>query len=81
VHYHHVLFDRHQVIWADGAAVESLYPGPMAIRTLCPQDRARLLSLFPELADGADWSPARRLLRPGQWQRLLRQRGHAALAA
>ncbi len=81
VHYHHVLFDRHQVIWADGAAVESLYPGPMAIRALCPQDRARLQSLFPELTDGADWSPARRLLRPGQWQRLLRQRGHAALAA
>jgi hypothetical protein len=32
--YHHLMFDRHEIIFANGALCESLYPGPQAIRTL-----------------------------------------------
>ncbi|MCZ0811754.1 MAG: Hint domain-containing protein [Pseudomonadota bacterium] len=49
VEYFHLLFDRHEIIFANGALTESLYTGPMAMRSLCPQSRAEILELFPEL--------------------------------
>ncbi|KUP93497.1 hypothetical protein TRIHO_16250 [Tritonibacter horizontis] len=49
VSYLHVLTPRHEVIFADGIATETLWPGPMALRGLSPKDRAELFTLFPEL--------------------------------
>ncbi len=52
VGYWHLLFDRHEIIWSDGALSESFFPGDHILM----QDRetqAELLALFPELADPA----------------------------
>ncbi|TCP41795.1 Hint domain-containing protein [Rhodovulum marinum] len=68
--YHHLLLGAHHVIFAEGAAVESMYPGPMALAALGGLQRAAILALFPDLARGAVWPPARPLVRPGQWRRM-----------
>lgn len=57
--YHHLLFDRHEVILAEGCATESLFPGPQAMLALPPAARQEILLLFPELA-GAQMPPAAR---------------------
>ena len=49
VTYHALLFARHQIIFAQGAPVESFYPGPQGLSTLGPMDRLRLLATLPGL--------------------------------
>lgn len=56
VEYFHILFDRHEVIDANGAETESLFTGPEALRTVGPSARAELIMLFPQLAE-KDYSP------------------------
>lgn len=51
VTYYHLLFDRHEVVFANGSAAESLYTGPQALKVLAPADRIEVLSLFPEVSD------------------------------
>lgn len=53
VDYFHVLFDRHEVVFANGAETESFYPGPQALRSVDRAARDELLLLFPELRDRA----------------------------
>lgn len=50
VSYHHIMFDDHQVVFAEGAASESFHPGPMALGSLEHGPRDELLKLFPQLA-------------------------------
>ncbi|MGB5556557.1 MAG: Hint domain-containing protein [Paracoccaceae bacterium] len=50
--YVHFLCDRHEIVFAEGTATESLYPGPIAMRTMGPSALAELLLLFPKLARG-----------------------------
>ena len=57
--YVHFIFDRHEIVYANGAESESLYTGPEALKTLSPQAREEILALFPELADDALPEPAR----------------------
>ena len=49
VTYIHLMFDAHQIVFADNAPSESFYPGPMAQRTIEPSALTELRSLFPEL--------------------------------
>ena len=49
VTYVHLLFDRHQVMWANGVETESFHPASAALSTLDDGDRARLLATHPEL--------------------------------
>ena len=49
VTFHHILFDRHQVLFANGLIAESFYPGLYAIDTLSSGDRNRLFSVMPQL--------------------------------
>ena len=49
VTYVHLLFEGHQVIFAEGAATESLYPGPMAMEGISRAERSEISSLFPDL--------------------------------
>ncbi|MBJ3761422.1 Hint domain-containing protein [Maribius pontilimi] len=51
VSYHHLLLGRHHVIFAEGVACESFFPGMMAVRSLAPADREQLFSVVPGLAD------------------------------
>jgi len=68
--YHHLLLDGHQVIFAGGAPVESMYPGPMALWAVPESGRRQIEALFPGVTTGAViWPFARPLIRPGQWAR------------
>lgn len=49
VEYFHILFDRHEVVFANGAEAESLFTGTEALRTLSVEARAEIFELFPEL--------------------------------
>ena len=62
VTYLHLLFDRHEVIFAEGAPSESLYPGPMARQMLGPAAVAEIDELFPGLLDTAAARRARPFL-------------------
>ncbi|OYU16791.1 MAG: hypothetical protein CFE34_19140, partial [Rhodobacteraceae bacterium PARR1] len=60
--YHHLMFDRHEVIEAEGAAAESLFPGPEAFDSLPKAAVAAILTLFPALKGAhadAVYPPAR----------------------
>lgn len=49
VSYVHLMFDDHQIIFAEGVPSESFYPGPMAMKMMGTAPRLELLHLFPEL--------------------------------
>ncbi|MYM54558.1 Hint domain-containing protein [Thalassovita mangrovi] len=49
VDYYHLLFDRHEIVFAEGVASESFHPGHMGLRALSQPSREELFTLFPEL--------------------------------
>lgn len=51
VEYFHLVFDRHEIIFADGTRTESLHVGPGALDSLSPAGRLELLRLFPDCAE------------------------------
>ncbi len=57
VTYVHLLFDRHEILLSEGAATESLYPGPSALDGLQAAARREVLELFPELASPRNVEP------------------------
>lgn len=50
VDYFHLLFDQHEIIFAEGAPSESLFTGPEALNAIGSEAREEVLSLFPDLA-------------------------------
>jgi len=71
VTYHHVLFDSHQVILAEGAPTESLYTGSEALKMVSPAARTEILTLFPELQTESYAPPPAFPIPPGNVQRKL----------
>jgi hypothetical protein len=64
VEYFHILFDKHEVIFANGAPSESLYTGKQAMKSLSPQAREEITTLFPEICnDGYQADPARLIVQ------------------
>jgi hypothetical protein len=51
VEYWHFLCDAHQIVFAETAPVESLYPGHQTLEAVSPADRDEIVALFPELAE------------------------------
>ncbi len=49
--YIHLLFERHQVLWANGMESESFHPASTALEMIAADQRAGLLDLFPEVAE------------------------------
>ncbi|SHI36903.1 Hint domain-containing protein [Wenxinia saemankumensis] len=49
VDYVHILFDAHEIVYAEGAATESFHPGDVGLASLAPAAREELFALFPEL--------------------------------
>lgn len=49
VEYFHFLFDRHQIVFADGAAMESLFTGIEALKAVSPEARREIFDILPEL--------------------------------
>jgi hypothetical protein len=76
VTYFHLLFDAHQVIVAEGAPTESLYPGPEAMGTLDAEARDEVLAIFPELAHPDALPPPARPIPAGKKQKELVARHH-----
>ncbi|TCO68856.1 Hint domain-containing protein [Rhodovulum euryhalinum] len=50
--YFHIMFEAHQIIFANGAPCESFYPGPEALRGVGPSGRAELLAFFLAIKGG-----------------------------
>ncbi|MBK4215071.1 Hint domain-containing protein [Paracoccus caeni] len=74
IEYFHLLFDRHEIVYSNGAETESLYTGAEALRGVGMAARDEIFALFPELRrDG--WQPASaRPLVPGSQGRTLAAR-------
>jgi len=49
VGYHHLLLERHGIVFAQGMATETLYPGPMAVAALGPVVARDIAQAFPLL--------------------------------
>lgn len=50
VTYVHLMFDAHQIIFAEGIPSESFYPGPMALEMLSTAARQEMQLIFPKLS-------------------------------
>lgn len=78
VEYFHILFDQHEVIYAENTPSESLFAGPEAIKSLPILARKEVLTLFPELLD-IDYRPrAVRAIPKGHDQKIFVKK-HAEL--
>ena len=49
VEYFHMLFDRHEIVFAEGIESESFHPGAVGMNTLSKEAQAEVCSLFPGL--------------------------------
>lgn len=56
VTYFHLLFDAHEILFANGVPAESLYLGTQVQKALSPMGRAEIYTLFPEVSR-ADFMP------------------------
>lgn len=54
VDYYHLLFDAHEIIWANGAPAESLLLGDTSQRALSSDSLDEIYGLFPQLLDRSD---------------------------
>jgi len=54
-----MLFDRHEIIYANGAETESFYPGDYIMTSMDKAVQDEILTVFPELSDftGATYGP------------------------
>ena len=60
INYVHFLFDKHQIVFAEGCPAESLYPGKQTLGVVEEESREEILALFPELRDDTHVSPMSR---------------------
>lgn len=74
VAYHHLLFERHEIVLAEGAPAESLLPGPTAMEVMGAAARIEMLAHCPDIAPGA-MAPARPIPEPHQQRRLVERHG------
>jgi hypothetical protein len=70
VTYIHMLFDTHEVVYANGAATESFHPGEEGVASVDDAARAELFDIFPQLRSDLNQygQTARRCLRKHEAQ-------------
>lgn len=66
IDYFHLLFARHEVIFANGCEAESLFTGREALRMAGRQAVAEILALFPELREPGPPPSSARPIPPGR---------------
>ncbi|HEX9858400.1 MAG TPA: Hint domain-containing protein, partial [Paracoccaceae bacterium] len=71
VTYIHLLFDRHEIIRADGCWTESYQPGDLTLKGMESAQLEELLLLFPDLGEDSTLYPAARLTLKGHEARVL----------
>jgi hypothetical protein len=49
--YVHILLDEHQIVFAEGAEMESLYTGPQTLEMLTDEQYEEVVALFPEVEE------------------------------
>ncbi len=74
IEYFHLLFDRHQVIFAENAPTESLFLGGEALKSLGSDAVREIFEIFPELKEKRLTPRPARYFPRGQQQRHLLQR-------
>jgi ABC-type branched-subunit amino acid transport system ATPase component len=74
VEYFHVLCSQHEILFSNGAATESLYTGPEALKSVGAAARQEIFALFPEL-ENRDYTPkpARTMIAGRQSRSLARR--------
>jgi hypothetical protein len=78
VEYWHILLDGHEIVWSNGTPTESLLAGPQALKAICPERRAEIASLFPEILEpGFTPASARHIPTKGRLAKKLVQRHRA----
>ena len=78
VEYFHMLFDRHEIVYSNGAPSESLYTGPQALKSLTPEAQEEIFTIFPELKNPDFYAnPARLIPEKGKLMKKLSER-HAS---
>ncbi|MCF2871405.1 Hint domain-containing protein [Octadecabacter sp. G9-8] len=70
VDYHHLMFDQHEILLAEGIPTESFFPGDYILQD--DDLRDEVMDMFPEMIGtvGPDWDTARTVLR-GQEAKVL----------
>ena len=78
VTYHHLMFDNHEILLAEGIPTESFYPGDYILQD--DDLRQEMEGLFPEMIGtvGPGWTTARPVLR-GHEARMLCREGSLTL--
>lgn len=74
VAYYHVMLDRHEVLFANGAPSESLYLGDQLGQALSDEAMAELNSIYPDLiatVRGQPWKMAKPLVRGARARRMI----------
>jgi hypothetical protein len=74
VDYVHLLFDDHELLFAEGAQSESLYLGTQTEKALSMVGRQEISAIFPEIARQVMRPQPARLIPPGHRQKKLVQR-------
>lgn len=79
-----LLLARHEIVFAEGAPAETLYPGPVALQLLGEAMREEVLGIMPQLRDapaGAYGPTARPLMKRRQAEAVARGRRRPLRAA
>lgn len=74
IDYIHLLFDQHEVVFAEGAPSESLLLQSQSLAALSPETVDELRILFPELAQAGQYGADARLIPKGHQQARLADR-------
>lgn len=74
VEYIHVLFDKHEVILAEGAPSESLFTGAESMKSIPPAARKEIFEIFPELREMDALGDPARFIPNGKLQKQLVKR-------
>lgn len=74
VEYFHLLFDQHEVVYAEGISAESLFTGPEALKSVSSEAQKEILTIFPELMSLDHSAKPARLIPTGKKQKQLVQR-------
>ncbi len=62
VTYYHMMFDQHEIVFANGAASESFHPGAVGMNALETKSQEEIYNLFPELrSERETYGPSARL--------------------
>ncbi|MFD1883315.1 Hint domain-containing protein [Paracoccus pacificus] len=74
VTYFHLMLENHEIVFANGAEAETLYPGPQVIESLSPAAAEEIFTIFPALRGSTDSVPAARPMVSGSRARGLARR-------